>query len=228
MEVLVDEAEKHGADVTNVIAQLQHVNTAYKGSDLAETDNELLVAKDLLSKSLGGIHKTKYLGINTGVLMFKFAIYGIWPLLYGMAWFIGLGCLLIFWPVVSHAIKIPVQPIGVPAWAALVAGIGACVQIFVNVVADIKDDGIVTGDRRDWYTVLPFVSLIFGVIAYMLVQVGALSFSSTANLNTASGNQTFVLFVFAFLAGYSTDWFMGRLADLEGKSQSSTKAQSIP
>ncbi|HMD78671.1 MAG TPA: hypothetical protein VKF39_01655, partial [Nitrososphaerales archaeon] len=100
----------------------------------------------------------------------------------------------------------------------------ACVQIFVDVVSDVKDDGVVLGYRRDWYIVLPFVGLMFGVLAYMLVGVGLLSLTS-GSASTTSGNQTDVLFIVTFLSGYSTDWFMGKLSDLtSSKAQSSTKS----
>jgi len=214
-EVLIDEAQKQGANVDGVKQNLETAITKYDSSDSQSAHLALVDARSQLS---GEVRSLK----NGRKYLFQMAIYGIWPILYGLAWFVVLAYTLLYWPPLG--LKIPAQPFGVPAWAALVAGLGACVQIFVDVVSDVKDDGIVQGFRRDWYVVLPFVSLVFGVVAYMLVGQGMLSLSGQSTSST-SGSQTDLLFIITFLSGYSTDWFMGKLAALTSSTtQTSTKS----
>jgi hypothetical protein len=213
-EVLIDEAQKQGADVKHVEATLQGAVTSYYNNKSDDAYLALMNTRVELSQIVQGLKDRKYL--------YLWAIYGIWPIIYGLVWFVFLGYTLLYWP--PFGLKVPTQPFGVPAWAALVAGLGACVQIFVDVVSDVKDDGVVQGFRRDWYIVLPFVSLVFGVVAYLLVGVGVLSITSGSSSAT-SGSQTATLFIITFLSGYSTDWFMGKLSALTSSTaKSSTKS----
>ncbi len=152
--------------------------------------------------------------------LFLSAIGGVGPTLYALAWFVLLAAGLFLWPQPGLVLN---QTLGFPIWPSLVAGIGSTVQIFVGVVADIKDDGIVLGFKRLWYVIVPFVSLAFGAISYMLVQIGVLSLT-TQNLTTTGGNQIYVFAIIAFLAGYSTNRFLGKLADL-APAPPSTKSQ---
>lgn len=233
LDALIDEAQKQCAGVKRsssdgtgpkpdpsndalgnaIIYQEQAIDNYRKGK-LNEAHISLIESRVALAQALKGLTKFRR-------YLFLFAIYGVWPALYALVWFIALVISLFLWPlpILSHAN----QTLGVPAWPSLVAGIGAAVQIFVGVVADIRDDGIVLGYKRLWYIVLPFTSLAFGAISYMLVQIGNLSLTGQ-NLNPAGGNQLYVLVIMAFLAGYSTDWFIRKLADL-APPPPSTKSQ---
>ncbi len=147
-------------------------------------------------------------------------IYCVWPLVYGAGWLIVFGLLLFFWPF-SPSFH-PTQSLGLPEWAGPIGGIGACVQVFISVVADVKNSGYSLEYRRMWYSVLPLVGVIFGFVAYMVFEVGLVSLGQTASIPT-KGNQVFFPVLITFLAGYSTDWFMAKLDVLaSGKGSSSS------
>jgi hypothetical protein len=77
--------------------------------------------------------------------------------------------------------------LGVPLWAAIFGGLGACVQIFMGLGQDVRDDGFVSDSRQFWFIILPFVAVILGYLAYILVDLGVMTFGGTP-LNTAMGN----------------------------------------
>jgi len=59
--------------------------------------------------------------------------------------------------------------LGVPLWAALFAGVGACIQIIMTLVGDIKENGVVSEHRQLWFAALPLIALVFGYLAYILI-----------------------------------------------------------
>ncbi len=114
--------------------------------------------------------------------------------------------------------------LGVPIWASLIAVAGTSVQILIGVANDYKDDCMITEYKRLWYIVLPFVSFVFGFIAYLLTDAGLISLTNQ-NLNVSSSSLISVStisppaisVILCFLAGYATDWFMGLLLKYTSK-----------
>jgi hypothetical protein len=129
----------------------------------------------------------------------------------------------------------------VPMWAAWAAVLGASVQIFVGVVDDYRDDGIISKYKRLWYLVVLFVSFAFGLLAFLMVQAGFFNISGGSIVLNQALNQTIstsipqvgtnqtvtqattqsvtasslaIPFILCFLAGYATDWFMATLGKI--------------
>jgi hypothetical protein len=116
--------------------------------------------------------------------------------------------------------------LGVPLWASLIAVAGTSVQILIGVANDYKDDGMITDYKRLWYIVLPFISFVFGFIAFLLTNAGLISITfgqissnQSANISTLSGlssnlaggssiSPPAIFIIICFLAGYATNWFM--------------------
>ena len=96
--------------------------------------------------------------------------------------------------------------------AALVAGIGASIQIMVDVTNDVKANGYVEKYRRMWYMLLPIVGPVFGILAYIILFLGFLSLNGVTAQQL--GKQPFSVILVCFLAGYSTEWFMSVLGNL--------------
>jgi hypothetical protein len=177
-----------------------------------EAGKHLIETSEAIASSVRALkRRDRYWFIST--------IYCVVPIVFAAAWLIVFSSILFFWPFSSSFH--PTQSLGLPAWAGPIGGIGACVQILISVVADVKNDGYSTEYRRVWYTVLPLVGLVFGFIAYMVYEVGLLSLAQTAS-TSSSGSQVFLPALITFLAGYSTDWFMGKLDTLTSGTKSSS------
>jgi hypothetical protein len=148
-------------------------------------------------------------------------LYGYYPLLAATLFFLLYASLLTLWPILGQ-IKVPLPilgPIkphafGVPVWAVLFAGIGACVQIMIDITNDLKKSGYVEKYAKIWYMFLPIVGPVFGFLAYVLLSLGFLSLSGITAEQL--GKATFSVIVVCFLAGYSTEWFMRQLGKLSG------------
>lgn len=78
----------------------------------------------------------------------------------------------IHWRLPLISWRLPSELLGIPLWAALFAGLGASIQILIGVVAEIRANGVVCDYKRVWYIVLPVVALIFGYLAYLLIDLG--------------------------------------------------------
>lgn len=199
----VTAANGFGAEVQDVREKLEEVTQA---TNIREAMNLLLQAKMMLDKEvgkLGRISKLRFLG----------DVYG----LNAVGW--GVLCLIIFavtllWQPISDVFS-GTELYGVPVWAGLFAGIGASVQILVEVVGDVRDLGYVATHRNLTYLTLPFIADVFGFIIYALAQCGVMYFGG--------GSFTGYLgYVICFLAGYATDWFMSLLKDLTNAIKMST------
>ena len=83
-------------------------------------------------------------------------------------------------------LELALELLGVPLWAALFGGLGACVQIQLGVVADIRDDGVVSDYKRVWYFILPLVALVLGYFAYILIDLGLVTLGSPQGGQSAS------------------------------------------
>ena len=101
--------------------------------------------------------------------------------------------------------------VSVPLWALWLAGIGSTLQILIGISRDLKEWGIVHTYKRMWYWLLPIISLGFGFVAYLIVICGLWTFGTDiANVK----NPDLLPMLICFLAGYATDWFMGKLEKL--------------
>lgn len=114
--------------------------------------------------------------------------------------------------------------LGVPLWAGLFAGVGACIQIIMTLVGDIKEDGVVSEHRQLWFAALPLVALVFGYLAYILIDLGVMTLAGPQSSSTATGGTQSLLsagigskILICFLAGYATDDFIKKLTSTTTK-----------
>lgn len=145
---------------------------------------------------------------------FQIALYGLRPIAYGMFWLILSGWLLVSWPASDlQALLHPSTVFGIPYWPMLVASLGASIQILVSVAGDVQGEGYVQDNRQDWYLILPFVSFVFGFLAYILYQTGLISLGVTSTAPAAEA-QALLPVIVCFLSGYATNWFIKQLDKL--------------
>jgi len=225
-DVLIDMANTAGVTENDLDAAKEALKQAVKNfasGDLNETFNSISLTKEKLNdgvSALGGVsddsHWKKWFGMQPRwrpYLKFVFPMYGFWPILTALIFFALYASLLWWWPILHQSIlHLRNLGYGIPMWVALVAGIGACVQIMVDVTNDVKTNGYVEEYRRMWYMLLPIVGPVFGVIAYVLLFQGFLSLSGITAQQL--GKQTLSVVLVCFLAGYSTQWFMTLLSNL--------------
>jgi hypothetical protein len=114
--------------------------------------------------------------------------------------------------------------LGVPLWAGLFAGVGACIQIIMTLVGDIKEDGVVSEHRQLWFAALPLVALVFGYLAYILIDLGVMTLAGPQSSSTATGGTQSLQsagigskILICFLAGYATDDFIKKLTSTTTK-----------
>ena len=96
----------------------------------------------------------------------------------------------------------------------------------MNLVADIRDDGVVSEHRQLWFAALPLIALVFGYLAYILIDLGITTLAGPqASLNTTALAATQPplsvgmgpKILICFLAGYATDDFIKKLASTTTK-----------
>lgn len=177
-------------------------------NDVLESINESDKCTSILTAALNK-EKYRFLGFPKWTyISFVMAKYGLFSLFYGMIsaiffWYILLASDMdIQINIYKYSLidtTMDINPYSlilnvVPLWAALIAGLGASVQIMVGTVMDIKQTGVVQEYKRLWYTALPFIATIFGFIAYILTDLGAVSITgsdiSFLNATNISGNIT--------------------------------------
>jgi hypothetical protein len=236
-DVLIDMANAAGADITDAKLSLLESVTSFDAGDIDDVFKKIVETRAQLDVSIRSIGKkdprrllnrlSNYLEKN---LKFVWPMYGFWPLLDATFFLFFYAILLAFWSnhyfaqiIISYfkAWNVKPQGFGVPIWTVLFAGIGACIQIMVNVTNDIKTNGYVEKVRRMWFYLLPIVGPVFGFIAYVLLYLGFLSLGTITAEQL--GKATFSVILVCFLAGYSTDWFMQQLGTLISQSTTNTK-----
>jgi hypothetical protein len=209
-DVIIDMANTAGANIDDAEKKLEEAVTAFGSGNLNQAFTSISETKAKLNDSVSD------LGLLRSYLKFVFPIYGAWPLSTAILFFALYALLLWVWRVLYQNILSYVSlghlGFGIPMYAALVAGIGASVQIIVDVTNDVKTNGYVEKYRRMWYMLLPIVAPVFGIIAYILLSLGFLSLSGITAQQL--GRQTFSVILVCFLAGYSTEWFMRVLGNL--------------
>jgi hypothetical protein len=225
---IIDMANTAGANITQPKAALhkaiRHFNAGnmnYVFSSIVETRAKLNESVNELGGKPHPSHHRAVVYLDRVVrylrpkIKFVFPMYGLWPLGTGIVFFAIYVALLWWWPLLSqNNLHLRHLDFGIPMWVALVAGIGASVQIMVDVTNDVKTNGYVQKYRRIWYMLLPIVGPVFGILAYILLLLGFLSLSGVTAQQL--GKQTFSAVLVCFLAGYSTEWFMRVLGKLTG------------
>ena len=208
-----------------VESELLDINEKFQKQDLLGAQNGLIEVKNKLHVLISRLPLRSRMGYFAST-------WGVVPL--------STAALALFMSLIGFVLSKNMVILGIiPLWAAWAAVLGSSVQIFVGVVGDYKDDGMVTEYKRLWYLVVPLVSFAFGILAFLLVQAGFFDISGgTITLNQAlnqtitttiqaSTNQTVsqtmsqsattalaVPFIICFLVGYSTDWFIATLGKL--------------
>ena len=208
LEILLDIAKRCGlddADVKNGFETLKQARGKYYAAaqDLSGAYEDLRVANNSLTDALakarvGPIPTLKYLS-------FQSMIYG-WTALATSTIAAIIFILLLFRyegmntnqlinPLITIHLynlswSLPSKLLGVPLWAALFGGLGACVQIQLGVVADIRGDGVVSDYKRIWYFILPLVGLVLGYFAYILLDLGLVSLGGTPSSSFTATNIT--------------------------------------
>jgi len=204
LEILLDNAKRCGldnTDVNNGFETLKQARGKYYATaqDLSGAYEDLRVANNSLTDALakarvGPIPTLKYLS-------FQSMIYG-WTALATSTIAAIIFILLLFRyegmnmnhltdPLITIPLhwlswSLPSKLLDVPLWAALFGGLGACVQIQLGVVADIRDDGVVSDYKRVWYFILPLVALVLGYFAYILIDLGLVTLGSPQGGQSAS------------------------------------------
>ena len=203
LEILLDVAKRCGLDDKLVNSGFENLTKArkeyYDTQKLSDAYEDLRVANNSLTDALakarkGSIPTLKYLS-------FQSMIYG-WTALATSTIAAIIFILLLFRyegmntnqltePLITIPLywlswSLPSKLLDVPLWAALFGGLGACVQIQLGVVADIRDDGVVSDYKRVWYFILPLVALVLGYFAYILIDLGLVTLGSPQGGQSAS------------------------------------------
>jgi hypothetical protein len=146
--------------------------------DLNEVYEDLSYVNYALTRALQA--ETTHIIPSKKYLSFQSMLYGITPMIISIIAAVIFSSLL--WLYGLHGIP----PVSVPLWAALFGGLGACVQILIGLVADIRADGVVSEYKRIWYMILPIVALIFGYLAYVFADLGVLTLGGGQGGQSAS------------------------------------------
>lgn len=201
LESLLDVAKRCSLDVgDNSTGAIKFYRDAYQNfykSNLTDAYFNLLDSNNALTDAL---LKSKLFGIIPSLpyISFFMRIYGLPALTYSVFVSIIFMFLLLKYtgasvggyltmPYLMGLIPpIPTELMGIPIWAALFAGLGSSIQIIMGTVADIKENKVVAEYKRVWYVTLPLVALVFGYLAYILVDLGLLILGSAPSGQTPS------------------------------------------
>lgn len=133
-------------------------------------------------------------------LSYFFKLYGLYAVTFGT-----LSILLFSYLIYRYS---DVRILDVPLWSSLFAGIGSSAQILTGIVDDLRRNGMVTRYKRLWYMAIPLLSLIFGYMAYLIVN------SSLIAINANSQSSIFFTMFVCFITGFLTNWLINRLSKL--------------
>jgi len=153
-----------------------------------------------LTNAINGA-KAKVFGFQIhsfSTISFFFKLYGLYAILFGI-----LSCILFGYLIYGYA---AVTILDVPLWASFFAGLGSSAQILTGIMDDLIRKGTAVRYKRIWYVALPFLSLIFGYMAYLLFNSGLIAF------NVDSRNITFSTMFACFITGFLTSWLINRLS----------------
>lgn len=223
----------------SITANCGEAKTLLDSGDARNAEDKLVKAEDELSDLL--IAQKNSWGLpNWGYLQYFISTRGALPIVFAVMLFFLFGFLLSRYtnlPVgkplaIIHflgiALELPSEILTIPLWSAFFGGVGAAVQILMGVAADMQEDGIVSEYKRIWYLLLPMVALVFGYLAYILIDLGfggtyggqSASFAASnislvkvtgANsiswINNGTGNYSFTAKTVANLAATNMDSF---------------------
>lgn len=203
-----------GENITNLTSRLTGIYKNFEENKLSDVEQNIIDVKAQIYKIVNGMGWMERIAYNV-------SLWGISPI--GLA----IIAMIISFSLIVYRGSFVI--LDVPLWASFIAVIGASVQILIGVVNDYKDDCKITEYKRLWYIVLPFVSFVFGFLAFLLTNAGLFSLTSgqittnqSISMAAISGlpsgltggsiiNPPAILIIICFLAGYATDWFMGLL-----------------
>ena len=137
-------------------------------------------------------------------ISYFFKLYGLYSIVFGILT-AAIFTLLIY-------LYSDVRIMDVPLWSSFFAGLGSTAQILTGVVDDLRREGIVTRYKRVWYMTLPVLSLIFGYMAYILVNSGLVAFNASLPTETPPITPDNTAMFLCFVAGFSTNWFIDALS----------------
>jgi hypothetical protein len=205
IDLLLDAARRCSIEVDNANYKSAYKKFYTKGEGTGEYDIDgayidLLNVNNALTDALV---KEKWHGIpSLKYFSFQSMIYGWTPiaiaLLYAVTTIFVLlkyqglqpNHPLIALQLIGLHLTLPQDLLGIPLWAAFFGCLGACNQILIGVVADIREDGVVSDYKRIWYIVLPLVALIFGYLAYIIIDLGLISVGGTQSSSFTATNIT--------------------------------------
>lgn len=149
-------------------------NKAYESFIKGELTEAHLVQFDAYLKLFQTINNTRREG--RGYRLWSFKYISFMTRAYGL---FSLGLSILFAAILFYflawSMGRPINIYGVPLWASLFAGLGCCIQIIMGVVSDVRANGILSEDKHLLYAALPFVALISGYLAYILIDLGMLT-----------------------------------------------------
>ncbi len=224
----IDIARNCGFGMTNSHLKYMEARTLLKGDDLLKAEDKIWEVRDQLFTDL---EQRAYFNVGKlrvwtrSFILFKAKVYGALPLIYSLIvsfFFIGL---LLRYPdtdpnsptkiteITLGYLTLPLTVIGVPIWAAIIGGIGACAQIFWRLSNDVYFNGVVSEENQLQYIILPFMSPIFGYIAYILMDLGVMALGGSASDAAVSleNIQFQSRIIVCFLAGFATNKFLEKL-----------------
>jgi hypothetical protein len=137
---------------------------------------------------------------SSRTISFFFKLYGLYSVVYGILMVAAFSLMLSRYA--------DIRLLDVPLWSCLFAGLGSSAQLLTGIVDDLRLHGMVVRYKRLWYMVLPVLSIIFGYIAYLVFSSGLVVF------NVSSQDRIFTTMLVCFIAGFGTNWLIGRLSAL--------------
>jgi hypothetical protein len=206
LEGLLDVAERCDLNANDELKEVLNgyklAYEAFHSKNLNKAYSDQFDAYHSLIKVLNGSRKGNSNGFRLWSLKyvsFMVRTYGLVALSYSIFAAIIFSVLLVWFR------DQPPNLYGVPIWAVLFAGLGCSIQIIMGVVADVRANGILSEYKHLMYMALPFVALIFGYLAYILIDLGLVTLGggqggqsesiTAANISLikASGVSTFSL-----------------------------------
>ena len=168
-----DHNVENGATIDGARNDLHLANVNYSNERFNEAEKNLSDSKDKLTKVVNKIGQS-------WVIRYYASLWGFTPIACGITGTLVFLALL-YWEGTGMILS------SVPVWALWIAGLGASIQILVGIAGDYKEDCQITEYKRTWYFVIIFVSLGFGLLAFLLVQAGLVSLSQ-GTLTITSNN----------------------------------------
>lgn len=129
-------------------------------------------------------------------ISFLFKYYGIYSIIYGLL------SAILFAVFIYNYGNIKIQ--NLPLWSAFYAGLGSSVLILCGASKELRRNGYITTYKRGWYIPLPAISLIFGLVVYILFNIGLIEKGAD------SVERVSLTILICFLTGFVVSWLIDR------------------